>query len=181
MVKTKLRLKPEELKTLRQNLLKLKLQLMSFQGVTLHRLANEVIIDEIHRKMRDASPPFSEKIILGTQISDVSVKTNNRIRIFFTSQYEAETGFDVALAREKGTDDHKVMPLPPTVERPNPHLKWIEGGTARFSKGHEVTGFPSLHIIEETLDLKAFELQIKFNIELNNWIAKNIGGDVVGI
>ncbi len=176
----KLVLKPEEIEPFRSKLKSLQLQLLSFEAITLRRLANEVVVDTIHEKMRAADPPFSEKIITGTTISNIEIKSSRVVRLFFVSEYFSETGFDVAFAREKGTPDHFIPPGPATSARPNPHLMWIQVGVPRFSKGHEVSGFPALKIIEETLDLKVFELQIKFEIELNNWIAKNIGGDVIG-
>ncbi len=87
----------DDIKKFRQNLLSLKLQMLSFQAITLRRIANEVIVDEIHRRMRDNN--ISEKIINGTVLENIEIIGRRKVRLFFKSEYFAETGFDVRADR----------------------------------------------------------------------------------
>lgn len=123
--------------------------------------ANKIIVDDIVRQMQENH--FSPKIWKNTHLKDVDIRSN-RIRLIITSEYTTESGFDVALAREKGTKDHMIKPRTAKV------LSWIFQGVRMFSKGHMVSGFKSLRIIEKTTKAKKPELQAKLNEEFEKWM-----------
>ena len=123
--------------------------------------ANKIIVDDIVRQMQENH--FSPKIWKNTHLKDVDIRSN-RIRLIITSEYTTESGFDVALAREKGTKDHMIKPRTAKV------LSWIFQGVRMFSKGHMVSGFKSLKIIEKTTKAKKPELQTKLNEEFEKWM-----------
>lgn len=113
-------------------------------------LANQLVLDEITNQMRLHN--FSPKIIERTYIKDVKFIDNETLRINIISDFVAESGFKVSLAREFGTDnnqpDHKHW-IRPKVKLA---LSWIQNGKRLFSWGHKVTGFESLKIISKTID-----------------------------
>tara|TARA_B110000495_G_scaffold82681_1_gene71134 strand:+ start:501 stop:989 length:489 start_codon:yes stop_codon:yes gene_type:complete len=123
--------------------------------------ANKIVVDEIVKRMQDNH--FSEKIWSNTYLKDVDIRSN-RIRLIITSEYTTESGFDVAVAREKGTKDHMIKPRVANV------LSWIFQGVRMFSKGHMVKGFKSLKIIKKTTKEKTPELQAKLNDEFEKWM-----------
>lgn len=160
----------EELAELRKKLTILQLQLIQWQAITLRKLANEVILDTIHDVMRLMG--VSEKIINNTVVSNIEMKNSKTIRIMFHSEYFAESGFDVALAREEGTRDHIVRPKIKLA------LRWIENGQVRFSKGHKVRGLPALQTIQNATKQLEPVLQERYNAELKQWIEKNLGDKI---
>jgi len=103
---------------------------------------NKLIVDEITSKMERER--FSPKIIQNTYLKEVSI-TGEYIRARIVSEYSSESGFDVAVAREKGTKDHKIAP---TTKKA---LSWIMAGVRMFSKGHWVSGLKSLYIVRNTI------------------------------
>jgi len=121
---------------------------------------------------------FSRKIIDNTFINNIEIKSKSKVRIFITSLYFADTGFDVALGREKGTDRAYAKPDEPTPERPNPHLKWIIGGKAFYSKGHWRDGVIAFYIIRDTIKEMKGHLQEEYNRALTNWYINNFSGDI---
>ena len=170
----------------------LKLQLLQFQAITVRSLANSIILDEIHNRMRQFE--FSEKIINNTIVSDIKPIGMNKVRIFFHSEYFSEKGFDVALAVEKGTKDHWIFPKGTRlvgsvtvsafggikkklkIEHGEHSLHWIENGKSFFSKGHKVSGILALKIIENTVKDKKEELQKQFNNAMVRWTVQNLKG-----
>jgi len=129
-------------------------------------LANKMIVDPIRDEMDRAG--VSRKIWETVTLKDPIV-TPNGIFLRIHSEYFADNGFDVALAREKGTDmdkpEHKHWVRP----KDKKSLKWIEGGKARFSGGHKVSGLPRLNIIQKTIEQKRYDLQQKLQEEHNRW------------
>lgn len=124
-------------------------------------LVNKLIIDPIIEEMKLNG--VSEKIYQNVVVNSVAV-TNSGIFINIHSEYFAENGFDVALAREKGTDDHWVRP------RNSEHsLVWIQNGKKMGSKGHKVSGLPRLNIIERMVEEGEYELQQAINTEFKKW------------
>lgn len=124
-------------------------------------LVNKLIVDPIQEEMRKAG--VSRKIWENVECDNVSIGWDNAIYINIHSEYFAENGFDVALAREKGTEDHWIRP------RTKQALSWIQNGKRRFSGGHEVSGLPRLNIIEKTIEYGTIELQEKLNEEFKKW------------
>jgi hypothetical protein len=158
----------EDIRELRDKIHVLKLQLLQWQAITVRRLANEVVLDLIHNRMRRNG--ISEKIIQGTIVSNIEIKSQDTVRIFFKSEYFAETGYDVALRREKGSRRHRVAP------RTKKSLHWIMNGRNRFSKGHWVDGVLPLSTIETALKELTPHLQDSYILELREWIEKNLKG-----
>jgi hypothetical protein len=124
-------------------------------------LVNKLIVDPIIEEMKREG--VHEKIYHSVEVGYVVV-TDRGILINIHSEYFAENGFDVALAREKGTEDHMIRPKDPDGE-----LSWIQDGKRRFSKGHMVSGLPRLNIIQKMVERGEFELQEKLNEEFTHW------------
>lgn len=157
-----------ELRALRKKLRTAGVQLTAFQGTEIRRLAESLVVDTIHQKMRAAD--FSENIVTNTVLDDIQIR-GKKVRLIFKSTFFSPTGFDVALAREKGTKRHMIRPRFAQV------LRWIEDGIVKFSKGHEVDGLLSLKIIATTLDEREQPLQDEYNRSLRNFIDNTVGGN----
>ena len=111
-------------------------------------VANEVVLEEIHRKMN--AKDFSEKIIDSTFVGPTEL-SSTFLRTHFISNYEADTGFDVSSAREEGTRDHEVRP-----RKKGGTLRWIgPSNEVIFRKRSHPKGIERLLIIEKTI--KQFE------------------------
>lgn len=126
-------------------------------------LANKIVIDEIINRM--ISNGFSSKIWMNTVLKEVQIKSG-KIKLIIKSEYTTESGFDVAVAREKGTKDHMIRP------RTAQALSWISQGVRLFSKGHMVKGMKSLKIISKTTKEKTPELQKALNEEFDKWMTR---------
>jgi len=158
----------EDIKRFRQKITGLKIQLFTFQSTTLRNFANIIITDKIHQNMRDAG--FSEKIIEGTFLDNIELIGRTKARLFFRSEYFSETGFDVALAREEGTDKHeivagkgKVLPIP------------TSSGII-FRKSANPDGILALFIVANTVKQMTAPLQDEYNRQLDIWYQKNLEG-----
>ncbi len=123
-------------------------------------LVNKHIIDPIIESMR--ANHVHRKIYESVVVDYVNV-TEAGIIIRIKSEFFAESGFDVALAREKGTVDHMIRP------KTKGSLSWIQGGKRRFSAGHMVTGLPSLNLIAQGIEKGEYELQRALNEETLKW------------
>jgi len=123
-------------------------------------LVNKMIVDKIQEKMREAG--VSQKIWENVVVNSVVVN-NNGIIINIHNEYYAESGFDVAKAREEGTEDHMIRP------KDKQSLSWIVGGKRFFSGGHMVSGLPRLNIIQQVIEDTEYELQQKINDEFFIW------------
>lgn len=133
--------------------------------VKVAQLANQMIIDPIVEEMKRMG--VSEKIYRNVKLLTPTITPKN-IFLRVHSEFFAENGFDVALAREKGTDQdnggkHWIRP------KEKKALKWIEQGNARFSGGHQVSGLPRLNIIQKTIERKQYDLQQKLNEAFTDW------------
>lgn len=164
----------EDIKNFHTNLQSIKLQMLEFQAQTVRNLG-EGVIDRIHQKMR--SQGFSEKIIDGTRLDSIEIISEKRVRLIFISEYFSQIGFDVALGREEGTEDHFIEPLSvgsPFIDKPEA----LHGGNKWpfFSKGHWVDGILPLYIVRDTVKEMTPSFQDEYNRQLTNWLAENLGG-----
>ena len=125
---------------------------------------NKIIIDEIQRRMEVEK--FSPKIIQNTYLKAVNI-TGESIRARIVSEYTSESGFDVAVAREKGTRDHMIAPTTKQA------LSWIFQGIRMFSKGHMVSGMKSLNLVRNTIKDKSDEVKRAVDNDFQKW-AKQI-------
>ncbi len=128
-------------------------------------LANKMVVDVIRDEMERMG--VHRKIWESVVVKDVVVE-NDVINIKIHSEYFAENGFDVAVAREFGTDDHMIRPKGKNNGGAEA-LSWIQGGKRRFSAGHMVSGLPRLNIIEETIEKTEYELQQELIQEFKKW------------
>jgi hypothetical protein len=141
-------------------------------------LANKLIVDPIVEEMKQNN--VSRKIYETVVVEDVIMDSMTRtILIKIHCEYFSEDGFDVAVAREYGTEDHMIRP------KGKEHggadvLSWIQGGVRRFSGGHMVSGLPRLNIIERRVEWGEYELQQALNAEYRNW-KRNLFGFQSGI
>lgn len=157
----------EDIKDFRRSLQVLKLQILQFQATVVREIANEITIFVIHAKMRAAG--FSEKIIDGTILDNIEIIGNKKIRFHIRSEYFSSTGFDVALGREEGTDDHFIKPVVKEA---------LHGGSdwPFFSKGHEVSGIMAFFIVRDTVKETAPRVQEQYRRDLLQWYVANLGG-----
>lgn len=155
----------DDIEKFRIRLRSVRVLLDGFIKATLRNLVNQLVLDEIHRKMEEAE--FSEKIILGTIIKKVELIGRKKLQITILSEYFSETRFDVAIAREEGTRRHLVAPVQAQA------LRWIEEGVVKFSKGHEVEGIKSLKLVAKTIDEMTEEVQNAYEFELKAWLNNN--------
>lgn len=164
----------EDIKRFRQKITGLKIQLFTFQSTTIRKLANIIIVDMIHQNMRAAG--FSEKIIEGTFLDNIELLGRKKVRLFFRSEYFTETGFDVALAREEGTDRHFIEPLR-IKNNTDDGPKALHGGAKwpYFSKGHWVDGMLALFIVSNTVKQMTAPLQDEYNRQQDIWYKQNLG------
>jgi len=157
----------EDIKRFRTKIKSMELQFIQFNATTLRRLANEIITAKIHENMRRAD--FSEKIIDGTFLDNIELTSKSKTRLYFRSEYYADSGFDVAVAREDGTDDHDVV-AGPGKSLPIPTPQGII-----FRKKSHPSGIPALHIVSDTTKNLKPSLQTDFDREKKTWIQKNLG------
>ncbi len=155
----------DDIEKFRTRLRSVRVLLDGFTKATLRNLINQLVLDEIHRRMEEAE--FSEKIIAGTIIKKVELIARKKLRITILSEYFTEAQFDVAIAREEGTKRHFIAPVQAQA------LRWIEEGVVKFSKGHEVEGIKSLKLVAKTIDEMTEEVQSAYEFELKTWLTKN--------
>lgn len=124
----------------------------TIQKFAVEKAADEAVLTEIHREME--AQGISKKIIETTYVGEIEIIDGVVVRVHIISDYVAEDvgygEFDVGEAREEGTDDHKIMPLPGNKTG---KLWWIDPktGNLRNSRGHWVSGLPRLLIVETTI------------------------------
>ncbi len=131
-----------------------------FLKTKITELVNKHIIDPIIETMR--ANHVHRKIYESVVVDEVLVNDSG-ILIKIKSEFFAESGFDVALAREKGTEDHMIRPKTAKA------LSWIQGGKRRFSLGHMVSGLPNLNLIAQGIEKGEYELQQAINEESRKW------------
>jgi hypothetical protein len=114
-------------------------------------------------KQNNVSRKIYEQVI----VEDV-ILNEGMILIKIHCEYFSDDGFDVAVAREYGTEDHMIRPKGKENGGAN-SLSWIQGGMRRFSKGHMVSGLPRLNIIERRVEEGEYELQRALYEEYRKW------------
>ncbi len=156
-----------DIKKFRLKTTSFKIQLLQFQSVTLRKFADIIIVDKIHQNMKDAG--FSEKIIDGTFLNNIELRGRTKARLFFVSEYFSDTGFDVALAREEGTEKHKVVAGEGKV------LPIPTSNGLIFRKSANPDGILALFIVSSTVKQMTEPLQDEYNNQLNMWYQQNLG------
>ena len=144
--------------------MQIKLQYPKFLEITAKRIANEIIIDAIHSRMR--ARKYSEKIIQSTFLEQVSIDSTGFMSFDVVSDYESEKGFDVSVGREEGTFGVFVKPIFAKV------LRWIDKGVAFFSKGHFRRGISASNIIDLTVEQRQPIAQEQLDQETDAFIDK---------
>ena len=151
-------------------------------------LINEEIVETIKWKMKMWN--FSDKIIKATYLDRVTIHGKG-ITAYIKSDYISATGFPVSVAREYGTKRHEIKPLSaniqpivinyqtgqitqqPTASQQSTYpkaLHWEVGGKHFFSKGHWVSGIPSLRLIKKTIREKKGIVRTRLKEEIQRWI-----------
>ena len=143
---------PEEVEKFAMGIDTIKMRYEGWLQTRVTEIVREEIITPLHNAMR--SHNYSDKIIEGTDISEIVIQ-GKRLKIKIKSEYFAKNGFDVALAREKGTKPHWVEPLrvgsilaesDPNIPKA---LHWTtRGGEDAFSKGHITGGIEARGLVE---------------------------------
>jgi hypothetical protein len=160
----------QEITEFRKNLANLKLQTLEFQAITVRKLVEINIIDAIHSRMAQAG--FSDKIIDNTFLDRIDFVGPKKVRIYIKSELFAETGFDVALAREKGTKDHSTK----RKDGKDSIQAFVDNGVQKFSHGHDVSGLPALKIVENTVKDFAPNVQDDYSRQLREFLSDATGG-----
>jgi len=130
-------------------------------------LANKHIVDPIIEmmKLHGVARVIQESVV----VAYVNV-TYDGIVIRIKSEYFSEEGFDVALAREKGTEDHMIRPVVANA------LRWMgPNGKFLFSGGHMVSGLPRLNLIERGIEKGEVDLVEELNSESRKWKHEVLG------
>jgi len=137
-----------ELRQLIKKFEALKRMMPTIKKNALARAADEALLTDIHREMEAAG--ISKKIIETTYVGPIEVIDGKVARVHIISDYVPDNGFDVGEAREEGTDDHKIKPLPGNKTG---KVWWVDPRTGKLlnSPGHMVSGLPRLLIVEKTL------------------------------
>ena len=154
---------PEGVRDYKTRLAQLKNNYDDFLIAKTKEHTNKIIVETIVEKMKANN--FSSKIWMNTYLKDVSI-TGSRVKVLIKSEYTTASGFDVAIAREKGTKRHFIRPNTATV------LSWFDQGVRLFSKGHWVSGIKSLRLIHKTIREKKPELQQTIEKEFEDWMVR---------
>lgn len=157
----------------RTNIKNIKIQLLEFQASTIRSLIEEKIVAKIHLRM--ATALFSQKIIDNTYLENVQFIGTKKVRFFIVSELFSEQGFDVALAREKGTKDHNTRKIGEDGKPVTQHF--FDEGVEKFSKGHDVKGIPALEIVKNTVQEFAPQVQEEYSLRLREFLDKSVGGE----
>jgi len=130
-------------------------------------LANKLIVDPIIYEMKQNN--ISRKIYENVVVKDVIIDDlTGTVLVKIYCEYFSEDGFDVAVAREYGTEDHMIRPKGKENGGADV-LSWIQNGRRRFSSGHKVSGLPKLNIIERRVEWGEYELQQALNLAYREW------------
>lgn len=150
-----------QLKTLVTKLRAVSRVIPTLQTRAMERAADD-ILSNIHRDME--TNKFSKKIIDATYVGPINILTNkNSIDIHFISDYISDDSFDVSVAREEGTRDHDVFPIPP-----NEWLSYIDENTGKrvFRKHTHPSGIKRLLIIENNIKKSEYSFVNNYEKEL---------------
>lgn len=161
IVKTK-----EDLDRLVFRLVRLEMQFPGWVKITATRIANEEILDPLHDAMRTFN--YSKKIIERTFIDNLVVDTEGFIDFELISDYQSESSFDVALAREEGTRDHFIRPIVRAF------VSWIKDGIRLFSRGHWIRGITRSNVVDKIVDARTPIAQAKLEDEMSAFMERSI-------
>jgi hypothetical protein len=145
----------------------IKMQYRDFIKERLRIRARQYILTPIRAEMRKNK--VSNKIIMNTNLAPIKLIGNKKFRIEIISEYMVD-GFDVALAREKGTKDHWIEPAGQSQAVKKKALHWVQNGQNRFSKGHMVSGMPRLMTIRNTLNSNKHLVRRAVKRDLKLWM-----------
>lgn len=168
-----------QLQDLELKLAQIKLQYSGFTIFTLSWIIEQEIVDEIHRQMRNNN--VSEKVVETTYLEKRTISSSNTkgLEFFIKSDYVSESGFPVAIMIERGRKEYDVpkFPIPPTPERPNPHLKYIDkDGKAVYRKKVKIPRKEAGNYIVDTIRDKKPDVVKKFNEVYAGWISSILKG-----
>ena len=131
------------------------------------KIADDTILKPLRQRMQDFG--YSKKIIDGTTIENITINRNGTLSFDVISDYDAESGFSVSEAREKGTSRHFVKPVNAKA------LSFIAGGFIRaFSKGHFVRGITASNVVRKTVQEKIPEAQARLNEATDLFISRSM-------
>ena len=147
--------------------MKMQVQYPRFLREQVAKIANDEILKPLHSRMKDFG--YSQKIIQGTTIENLTIGRNGTMSFDVVSDYTSESNFDVSNAREKGTSRHFVKPVNAKA------LSFIAGGFIRsFSKGHWVRGITATNVVQKTVQEKIPEAQARLNEATDLFISRNM-------
>lgn len=147
--------------------MKTQVQYPRFLREELKNIAEQVILKPLHSRMKSFG--YSQKIIDGTTIENITINRTGSMSFDVVSDYDSESGFDVAKAREKGTVRHFIKPVNAKA------LSFIAAGFIRgFSKGHWVRGITATNVVSKTVQEKTPEAQARLNEATDRFIARNM-------
>ena len=143
------------------NITRFEMQYPAFIRDAVQRIVDEELLKPIKFQMKAFN--YSQKIIDGTTIENLVVDDGGFVQFDVVSEYDTESGFDVALAREEGTRTHFVAP------RFRAALSWIANGIRIFSKGHWVRGIRRSNVIQNTIAERFPILQARLNDQTDSF------------
>ena len=147
--------------------MKMRVQYPRFLREESKRIAEDVILKPLHLRMRSFG--YSQKIIDGTTIENLSIGRNGTLSFDVVSDHESQSGFSVANAREEGTISHFVRPVNAKA------LSFIAGGFIKaFSKGHWIRGITPTNVVNKTVQEKIPEAQARLNEATDAFISRSM-------
>lgn len=159
-----------ELKIFQSKIRALKNTLPQLQKIAFEKSNNDILLNAIKTEM--SANDFSDKIINTTFIGKIE-QNEGKLKAHVISEFQSDTGFDVANAREEGT----TQPNPIRPKSPDGALKIPVGeGGFIFRKSSRPSGMPRLLIIER--NIKKFKNLVtdNYNSNLADAISKFLGG-----
>lgn len=148
-------------------LAQIRLQYKDFVKERLRIRSRQLILTPLRAEMRKNN--FSNKIIMNTNLREIKLLGNRKFRVEIRSEYMVD-GFDVAMAREKGTKAHWIEPAHQSAPIRKKALHWVQNGQHRFSKGHMVSGIPRLMLIRNTLNSQRPKVVRAVKADLKRWM-----------
>lgn len=149
---------------LESKMAQIQMQYIAFVVSTLTTLLNQIIIDKIQQKMRDAK--VSAKVIDRTYLATTAERNGQTITFSIMSDYISDSGFDVARMIEYGRRAYFVKPVRKKF------LSWIKNGTRFFSKGHKIPQKAALHAIMDTIVSGQPKVQKELNKHTKAWLSE---------
>ena len=162
---------PDDVSEFVFNVTRFEMQYPQFRLDTVTKLLHNVMLYEIHQRMKALY--FSEKIIESTRIQNINVDdTTGEITYDIVSDYKSEKGFDVSKAREEGTKRHFIAPNVKLA------LSWVAGYIRLFSKGHWVKGIRRSNVIKKTRKRMEPKVQKMLNDATDSFYVRLVGGEI---